>query len=923
MKKLLQILLIFTGCAMRAQQSFPGVNITPNGGAAGKINLRNSANVNKMFIQESTLDASGALAMTFTGPTSPTTNSFIFNGAPGLVTFCNPGGGAWEVTRIKIIGHDATCTGNINVQMTNSTGAIETSSGLGFYENANLGGDVIGLRAPAGAVTASYTINLPGTAPSVAGQALAWVSGSTYAWTSSMTNPMTTTGDLIYSSDNSGTPARRGIGTAGQCLVVTAGLPAWGSCSSGASPFIDTTAILYSAATPANTWTVTLAGLTGARTATPPNADFTMAGVNITQTFTADQTLSADLLAGANTRKLGNGTPFYQVQANRFEGSCSLCSSTTNYMLSRKLSLYDQGGTTDVGWDAMVTYSGGVNSWWEFRDNAGASTLRLQRLSFTGDPNVAIFDLDLMRGSTARNIGSAATPWTSGYLANLRVTSLGTTGTRCVQTDDDGDLSQAAAACGSGSSPFIDTTAILYSAATPANTLTESLAGLTAARTWTIPDFNMVPAATNHTQTFSADQTIDADVIAASNTRKLGTSTPFYQVVANRIEGSCSGCSSTTNYVATRQLDLFNYSGVNDLKWSLQSYSVVATSSFLKFRDDAAGTEPFIITTYAGGVAIDNATFMLDLIPDGTRTVGEAATPWSYGYFTNARAAALAGVGTRPACVDSNGTFTVTGCGGSGTVTSVGQSFTGGLISVAGSPITTSGTLALTVAGTSGGVPYFSSSSTWASSAALTANLPIFGGGAGAAPFSGTRSGNTTQVVTTTGTQTSGDCVKIDASGNHVAQGYSCNPMTSAGDIISATFTGTPVRVAAGTNGQILNMNCIGSCIPQWITFSGTSPISYSAGAISCTTCITTAGGQTISGTTTLSTAAVTTLTVSTTATINTLLTVNGGNVDIDSGQTFSVNGSFFGQDYTGGINVGTSTLFFKSGILYACTGTC
>src|SRR3990167_10808590 len=41
-------------------------------------------------------------------------------------------------------------------------------------------------------------------------------------------------------------------------------------------------------------------------------------------------------------------------------------------------------------------------------------------------------------------------------------------------------------------------------------------------------------------------------------------------------------------------------------------------------------------------------------------------------------------------------------------VTSVAQSFTGGLISVSGSPITSSGTLALTVAGTSGGIPYFS-----------------------------------------------------------------------------------------------------------------------------------------------------------------------------------------------------------------------
>lgn len=72
--------------------------------------------------------------------------------------------------------------------------------------------------------------------------------------------------------------------------------------------------------------------------------------------------------------------------------------------------------------------------------------------------------------------------------------------------------------------------------------------------------------------------------------------------------------------------------------------------------------------------------------------------------------------------------------GGTGTVTSVAQSFTGGLISVGGSPVTTSGTLALTVAGTSGGIPYFSSASTWASSAALTANALVIGGGAGSAP---------------------------------------------------------------------------------------------------------------------------------------------------------------------------------------------
>jgi hypothetical protein len=108
-------------------------------------------------------------------------------------------------------------------------------------------------------------------------------------------------------------------------------------------------------------------------------------------------------------------------------------------------------------------------------------------------------------------------------------------------------------------------------------------------------------------------------------------------------------------------------------------------------------------------------------------------------------------------------------------VTSVGISVpASSLFGTSGTPVTTSGTLGLTTTGTSGGIPYFFDGNTLKTSAALTANLPVFGGGAGATPFVGTRSGNTTQVVTTTGAQTSGDCVKIDASGNHIANGSAC-----------------------------------------------------------------------------------------------------------------------------------------------------
>lgn len=84
------------------------------------------------------------------------------------------------------------------------------------------------------------------------------------------------------------------------------------------------------------------------------------------------------------------------------------------------------------------------------------------------------------------------------------------------------------------------------------------------------------------------------------------------------------------------------------------------------------------------------------------------------------------------------------GGGGSGTVTSVGLSASDGLLSVGGSPVTASGTLTLGIAGASGGIPYFNSASTWATSAALAANSLMKGGGAGAAPTTFTLGGDCT-----------------------------------------------------------------------------------------------------------------------------------------------------------------------------------
>lgn len=130
---------------------------------------------------------------------------------------------------------------------------------------------------------------------------------------------------------------------------------------------------------------------------------------------------------------------------------------------------------------------------------------------------------------------------------------------------------------------------------------------------------------------------------------------------------------------------------------------------------------------------------------------------------------------------------------GTGTVTSVAQSFTGGIVSVTGSPVTTSGTLALTVAGTSGGIVYFSTGTAWATSGVMGAGALIVGGGAGATPtaLAAVASG---RVLTSAGTLTT------PAYSSQITLGASGTLGTiTLGNATSGTILITPPTGALGT----------------------------------------------------------------------------------------------------------------------------
>lgn len=136
------------------------------------------------------------------------------------------------------------------------------------------------------------------------------------------------------------------------------------------------------------------------------------------------------------------------------------------------------------------------------------------------------------------------------------------------------------------------------------------------------------------------------------------------------------------------------------------------------------------------------------------------------------------------------------------------------------------------VSGTSGGVLYFSGTTTVASSGALTSNLPVIGGGAGGALASGTVTGNTTKFTTATGTPASGNCASWDASGNIQDAGSPCggsgstpaNPTASVGTTV---VNGVAVTFMRSDAAPPISQ----SIVPTWTGIHTFSPSARSSGA--------------------------------------------------------------------------------------------
>ena len=290
---------------------------------------------------------------------------------------------------------------------------------------------------------------------------------------------------------------------------------------------------------------------------------------------------------------------------------------------------------------------------------------------------------------------------------------------------------------------------------TPAITLTTSVTGLLKG------NGTAISAASAGTD-YVAPGAITTSGLTMATSRLLGRTAASTGAVEEISVGASLSLSSTTLSLNT----------ANANTWSALQTFAGSSGIYIGEAGTASGVARFIGTT-SGYVALkgpDSGDSKTYILPAAVGTTGQFLKLSS----STTGELAWADAGT-----------------GSGTVTSV--SWTGGIVSVA----TATTTPAFTIAGTSGGVVYFSSGTTWASSGVLAANALVIGGGAGTAPSTITTG---TGVVTALG-------VNVGSAGAFVVNGGalgtpSSGTLTSCtGLLLSTGVTGT-LAVTNGGTGQ-------------------------------------------------------------------------------------------------------------------------
>ena len=189
--------------------------------------------------------------------------------------------------------------------------------------------------------------------------------------TTGMTNPMTTTGDIVYASSGS-TPGRIGIGSTGNVLTVAGGIPSW-AAPAGGGKVLQVVTANYSTATTINSGTYTDSGLSA--TITPTLATSKVLILVSQPAVVGIRAASTELQYRANYKLLRDATDINEMELSiGIKGTPAATQWETNSIAN--MNYLDSPATTSA-----TTYktqgSGGTNSGITFQQNTANATMTL------------------------------------------------------------------------------------------------------------------------------------------------------------------------------------------------------------------------------------------------------------------------------------------------------------------------------------------------------------------------------------------------------------------------------------------------------------------------------------------------------------------------------------------------------------------
>lgn len=177
-------------------------------------------------------------------------------------------------------------------------------------------------------------------------------------------------------------------------------------------PFVDSGAIVKGSVDATKLLAFEVDGFTTAttRTVTVPDASFIMAGRNVDNAFSANQTFGAHILFNsASTRDIGDPTNYFQTAYGE-NIDLAPAGVTGNYANIRKLNVVDKNGGTSF-YDLQSQHAVSASNF-VLRDPAGTEVLKLERVLASATVDNGIIDMNWVpKTDHARSLGATGADW--------------------------------------------------------------------------------------------------------------------------------------------------------------------------------------------------------------------------------------------------------------------------------------------------------------------------------------------------------------------------------------------------------------------------------------------------------------------------------------------------------------------------------